>query len=336
MTLVLDPPTRREFLIGMGAAALWVASGCGGDDGARDASPAGGGRWTFTDDLGRSVSLPERPARIAAYVGTAAALWDLGVESVGVFGTLFDADGEAVAAAGSIDVAAVEHLGEEEVDLEALAALAPDLVVLQGGPSGLDPWPLTDEQLPRVEEIAPYVAVRGYGAPAREIILGYERLAGALGADLDAPALVAAREELESATESLRAAIDAKPGLVAMFTYANEDGLWVAKADDFPDLLEYRRLGLDVVEAGGPDDYFEMLSWEQAGRYPADVILHDRRPSSLQPDELTRFPTWTRLPAVAAGQVGPWNAETVLSPQGFAAAVAGMAATIGAARADVV
>jgi hypothetical protein len=57
----------------------------------------------------------------------------------------------------------------------------------------------------------------------------------------------------------------------------------------------------------------------------------------LHPDELSAsYPTWSTLPAVQAGQLSPWNAETVLSPQGFAVAVAELTDHVDAARTDVV
>ena len=48
------------------------------------ASPASG-EWTYTDVLGTTVTLPHPPVRIAANLVTAAALWELGIESVAVF-----------------------------------------------------------------------------------------------------------------------------------------------------------------------------------------------------------------------------------------------------------
>jgi iron complex transport system substrate-binding protein len=335
--VIMNDIGRREFLIGLAAAATLLV-GCGGDEpaGSSGTTTTGPSAWEFTDDRGQRVSLPQRPERVAAYVGTAAALWDLGIRATGVFGTQRQADGTPVPAAGRLDLDVVKSLGEESVDLEALAALRPDLIVMQSGPSGLDPWPVTKEQVDEVARIAPIVAAQGYGAPVSEIVAGYERLAAALGADMQSADLEQARGDLTRAAGEFRAAAAAKPGLVALFTYADNEGLWVAKIEDYPDLLEFQRLGLAIVKAGGPDDYWEMLSWEQAGRYPADVIFHDERPHSLQPDALRRFPTWTALPAVRAGQVYRWNAETVLSHRGFAAALSELAGHVRAARANVV
>jgi iron complex transport system substrate-binding protein len=331
---LVDELTRRDFLAG--AAALAVLAACG-NNGERGAGNAGAAGWTFTDDRGQRVSLSSPPQRIAAYIGTAAALWDFGVRPVAVFGPQRRADGSPEPAAGRVDLDAVESVGDtwDGVNLEALAAARPDLVVT-GGISDEDLWVITADQLDEVEEIAPVVAVQAYDKSASEISDGYQRLAAALGADLDSPELQQARTDLDAASSAFSTAVASKPGLVAMATYADVDGLYVAKVDAFPDLLELRRLGLDLVDAGGSDDYWEMLSWEQAGRYDADLLLHDVRSYSLQPDELADYPTWNALPAVRAGQIGPWNAETVLSPQGLAAALAELTTTINAASADVV
>ena len=44
------------------------------------------------------------------------------------------------------------------------------------------------------------------------------------------------------------------------------------------------------------------LSWENAGKFTADLILLDNRSTALQPKDLAAKPTWAQLPAVKAGQ----------------------------------
>ncbi len=59
--------------------------------------PAGSGssdgEWNFTDDSGKTITLPQRPERVVSYVPIAASLWDFGVHPVGVFGTTVRPDG---------------------------------------------------------------------------------------------------------------------------------------------------------------------------------------------------------------------------------------------------
>jgi iron complex transport system substrate-binding protein len=122
-----------------------------------------------------------------------------------------------------------------------------------------------------------------------------------------------------------------------LVTTADSEGLSIARPSQFPDLLSFRALGLDLVEPEGGEQYYETLSWEQAGRYPADLVLHDTRAYSLQPEELAAaYPTWAALPAVQAGQVGRWSAEARLSAGGFAAVLEDLTATVTAARDDIV
>jgi iron complex transport system substrate-binding protein len=341
-------PSRRRFLALGSAAALLALAACGDDDDADDAGAGGtegtdgaaddgtaATSWEFVDDRGVTISLPARPERIVAYVGTAAVLWDFGIRPVGVFGPSRREDGTPEPAAGNVDLDTVESAGDtwDAVNLEVLATLRPDLVITGGV---ADPWVIS-QQLDDVAEIAPVAVVEVYGAPASTIMANYERMAEALGADLGSDELVAARADYDAAAEAVRTAAAAKPGLSVLATYADTDGLYIAQPTDFPDLAEFQVLGVEVIDPTSTEPYWELLSWERAGEYPADLIIHDIRSFSLQPDVLADDqPTWTTLPAVQAGQVGAWSAEAILSYQGFAAALRELATEIDASAADVV
>ena len=328
--------SRRRLLAGAATlGGLLGLSACGTDS--APAPAAADPTWNFTDARGERVQLPRRPERIVAYAGVAAVLWDYGVRPVGIFGPQRRDDGSPDTTVGDIDLASVASAGEgyEALDYEALAALRPDLVVT-GMTSPDVMWVIADDAVDRVTKIAPLVALEGYGVPAEQIIAGYERFARLLGADTGATEFVSARVRLNEATAAARTAIGARQNLRVLVTYADQEGLSVARPSQFPDLLSFRALGLDLVEPEGSDQYYETLSWEQAGRYPADLVLHDTRAFSLQPDQLAAYPTWAALPAVQAGQVGRWSAEVRLSAQGFAAALEDLTATVTAARDDVV
>jgi iron complex transport system substrate-binding protein len=328
--------SRRRLLTGSAAlGALLGLPACGTDP---EPTPAAADpSWNFTDARGVHVQLPRRPERIVAYTGVAAVLWDYGVRPVGIFGPQRRDDGSPDTTVGNIDLASVTSAGEgyEALDYEALAALRPDLVVT-GMTSPDVMWVIADDAVDRVTRIAPLVALEGYGVPAEQIVAGYEQFARLLGVDTAAPEPMVARARLNQATTAARAAVSAKPNLRVLVTYADTEGLSIARPSQFPDLLSFRALGLDLVEPEGGDQYYETLSWEQAGRYPADLILHDTRAFSLQPDQLAAYPTWAALPAVQAGQVGKWSAEVRLSAQGFTAALEDLTATVTSAREDVV
>lgn len=85
--------SRRGVLTAVGALGLGgLLSACGSDgdkdsDGGSSAnSSAGGGTWRFKDDRGTTVEADRTPKRLVAFVGSAAALHDLGIECTGVFG----------------------------------------------------------------------------------------------------------------------------------------------------------------------------------------------------------------------------------------------------------
>jgi iron complex transport system substrate-binding protein len=114
---------------------------------------------------------------------------------------------------------------------------------------------------------------------------------------------------------------------------ASADLLYVADPSVYPDLAYFRQLGVDLIT---PDNvqggFFESLSWENAGKYAADVILLDDRTSALQPKDLAGKPTWTRLPAVKAGQIVGWASELRYSYAALGPVLAGFATALGSAR----
>lgn len=295
--------------------------------------------WKFTDDRGKEISLPKRPKRILAQVHAAGALWDFGIEPVGIFGPHKRTDGTADAQAGNVDVDKVTSVGANfgEFNLEQYAALKPDLVVtIMYGPAL---WYIPEESQAEIEKVAPVVGIRLDGVSAAETIERFGRLAASLGADLQSDKIKDAREAFERSSENLRAAAKEKPGLEVEVAIGQDTGVWVADPDWHGDLRYLRDLGVDIVAPAKPDPAygFEMLSWEQASRYQADLILEDNRTLGLTPDELAeKFPTWKLLKAVAADQVAPWHAETPSSYQLYTTLLDELTATIKKSRTDVV
>ncbi|MFZ5823611.1 MAG: ABC transporter substrate-binding protein [Bacillota bacterium] len=304
---------------------------------AKPAPPAG--PWEFTDDRGKKITLEKRPVRVVAQSNSAAALWDLGYEVVGVFGPQKRADGSNDPEIGRVDLSKVTSVGEEwgKIDLEKLAALRPDLIVTtMWAPPDL--WYILPEVAPKVEAIAPIVGINIAKQPITGPIKRFGELAEALGADLNAPAVVADRKRFEQASADLKAAIVAKPGLKVLFGAGSLETFWVCLPSSYADLLYFQELGMDiVVPAGAENGFVEALSWEQAQKYPADLIVYDVRAHVTQPAELAaKIPTWNLHPAVKAGQVGRWHATASYSYKGFASILEELTATIRSAKADVV
>jgi iron complex transport system substrate-binding protein len=302
--------SRRGFLIGAGGLAAAALTACG--DGKSSSGAAASGPWEFTDDRGQKANRDQRPARVVAYASSAAALWDYGVRPIGVFGPQKTASGGKEIQAGNIDLGAVTSIGNawDDFSMEKFAALKPDLVVTGlTGTKPTDMWVLTDDLGPKVQQIAPIVALSEYKVALPKVIERYSQLAVALGGDANSDVMKKAKTDFDKASEDLRAAAKEKAGLKVLVLYGDKDGLYIAKPEYFADLAYYRELGLDIVSGGGTEDYWEQLSWEQAAKYPADLILTDTRSYALPRAQMTQFPTWNQLPAVKAGQLGDWSAE---------------------------
>jgi iron complex transport system substrate-binding protein len=127
--------SRRGLLAGAGGLGLGVlAAACGaGETDPGTASGAGNGQWSFTDDRGTKVTTEGRPNRVVAYVGSAAALYDFGVNSslVGVFGPTKLNNDKADPLAGDLDIGKLTIVGNTygEFNVEKYATLRPDLLV---------------------------------------------------------------------------------------------------------------------------------------------------------------------------------------------------------------
>ncbi|MEU4781258.1 ABC transporter substrate-binding protein [Micromonospora sp. NPDC023633] len=331
--------SRRGLLAAGGAATLAaLLAGCGGDeDSAAPAANSSGGPWSFTDDRNEKVSADARPTRVVAFTGVAAALVDCGLDKqiVGVFGETKRADGSKDPQAGDLDVESVEILGNVwgEFNLEKYAALRPELLVTHMyDPGAL--WYVPDESKSKILPLAPSVVVTTARVPMTKPIERYAQLAESLGADLSAKKVTDAKARFEAAAESVRQAVKANPGIKVMAASGSPDLFYVSNPKVSTDLMYFAELGVDIVvptklEAG---DYFEALSWENAGKFPADLILLDNRDTALQPKDMAAKPTWQQLPAVKANQITPWNAVPRFSYAGAAPLLENLATAIKGAK----
>jgi len=358
--LVLTHLSRRRFLVGVGAAAAAAAflAACSGDDDGEPSSTATGtaagaatdtptiaptqhaAGFVFTDARGITVELPERPVRIVAQVSAAAALWDFGIRPVGIFGPQRNADGSNGPQVGDVDLSTVTSLGENwgEFDLEAFAELQPDILISTAY-AGADPlWYVPEDAQPVIDQLCPSVGIEVQGVPVVGIIQRFEDLAVQLGADLDTSEVVQAKQDFGTAEAELVAAIAAKPGITAMAVSANQEMVYIANPALAHDLLWFRELGMDILIPPIPaDQWWEELSWELVGAHDTevDLILLDQRTQALTEAQMAERELWPQLKAVAAGQVGPWYAETTYSWKGFTPAINDTVAALLAAE-DIV
>jgi len=315
--------TRRRLLGGgvtVGLAALLAACG---EDAAEDGGQDGGapaGPWELTDDRGETITLDEPPQRIVAYVSAAAALWDYGIRPVGTFGPQRLEDGSPDPQAGNMDLDEVESVGDVwgELNIDKLASLEPDLIVTTTPDTAAIPyWYIQEEAAAQVEQLAPILTLQFAARPLPESLERFAELARALRPDADA-IITEGQAELERATGELESAAAEQAQLTVLAVSPTADNLYIGSPAIHADLQYFAEAGLQVVEPENiPDgEYWEALSWEQADKYPADVLLYDTRATAgqLTPEQLAaEKPVWAQLPAVQAQQVVPWRVEAPLS-----------------------
>lgn len=317
--------TRRGLVAAGGALGLVAAlTACGGGDSAAGGpdgkgSGAAAGAWTFKDDLGNDVTAKAKPKNVVAFTGTAAALYDYGVSVKGVFGPTTTADGKPDVQAGSMDISKVEVLGNAygQFNVEKYAALQPDLLVTNTWDGTY--WYVPEESKDKILKVAPAAAIRAGGGDVTmdKALARTAELAQSLGADLNAKKAVEGKARFEAASAKVREAVKANPGIKVLAGSGDAKQFYVSAPRTAADLSYFQQLGVEFVTPDKLDEgstFFEGLSWENAGKYPADLILLDNRTSALQSEQLTKErPTWAALPAVKAGQVAPRVAEPVYS-----------------------
>ncbi|WP_346533390.1 ABC transporter substrate-binding protein [Micromonospora sp. DPT] len=330
--------SRRGLLAAGGATLATLLVGCGqadkpGSTGAKGST----GPWSFTDDRNQKIELASTPTRVVAFTGVAAALVDFGLDSqiVGVFGETTRSDGSVDPQAGGLDVDRVTVLGNVwgEFNVEKYAGLRPELLVTHMyDPDAL--WYVPDESRDKILALAPSATVTTARVPMTRPIERYAELARSMGADLNAKKVTDAKARFEAAAESVRQAVKANPGIRVLAASGSPDLFYVSNPKVSTDLMYFAELGVDIVVPNklATGDYFESLSWENAGKFPADLILLDNRSTALQPKDLAAKPTWQQLPAVRANQVTPWDAVPRFSYAGAAPLLENLATAIRSAK----
>ncbi|MFF8843074.1 ABC transporter substrate-binding protein [Streptomyces sp. NPDC015127] len=314
--------TRRGVLAAGGALGLGLAlAACGKDDtkgsGSGKGSAKDTGPWSFKDDRGTAAESGTAPKNIVAFTGTAAALYDYGIQVKGVFGPTKTPEGKPDVQAGDLDIGKVEILGNVwgEFNVEKYAALAPELLVTDMWDKNAL-WYVPDQSKDKILKLAPSVALWAAGVNMPAALARRAQLAESLGADLKAKQVTDAKARFEKAAERLRRAAKAKPGIRVLIGSGSADLFYVSTPDRPTDLKYFKELGVDIITPSKLDatGWFEELSWENAAKYDADIIMMDNRTGTLQPADLAKSkPTWAGLPAVKAGQVIPRVTEPIYS-----------------------
>ncbi|MGV9880449.1 ABC transporter substrate-binding protein [Streptomyces sp. NPDC003006] len=327
---------RRGALFTGGVLGLGALLAACGDEGTTSTSASGkdsgeGKPWSFKDDRGKTVTTKEHPKTIVAFVSTAAALHDYGIECKGIFGPSKPVNGKPSPQSGDLDLAKLTSLGNEwgQFNIEKYAALRPDVLISNMFPPP-NLWFVPEESGKKIASLAPTVGINGARVSLKEPLKRYTELAASLGADLESEKVRAAKARFQKAERTLRKAAEANRGLKVMAVTGDADQMYVAVPDAYCDLHYFKDLGVEFVEGKKSDEwgFWEFLSWENADKYHADLIMLDNRTTALPANELAKKPTWAQLPAVKADQTVPWSMEERYSYAGYAPVIERLAAAV--------
>ncbi len=287
------------LLAGCGAASSGPASSAGGASAAATAPADSGAACTFTDDLGREVTLEAAPRRVAALTGSYADIWctaggrDTLVASASDAWTDFDLGlGEEVANIG----------GAMGVSVEELLAAAPDLVLASTN------IPSNQEMLPALE--AAGVDVAFFSVDTFEDYLRMLEICTGLTGSPEAYQTYgeAVAEEIEAARARAAAALEEQGSEKVLYIRAaasvvkpkGSSGTVLGEmladlgciniADQDQSLLE--DLSMEAILAADPDKILIVL--QGADPEPAKAQLEG---------EVLSNPAWQQLTAVREGRV---------------------------------
>jgi iron complex transport system substrate-binding protein len=281
------------------------------------------GTWAFIDDRGVTTATASMPVRVIADVNVAGALWDFGVRPVEIFGWNITGPDSVGPAGGNLDPSTVTFLNDASstIDVEKALTVDPDLIVSLYFGEQYGVWSILPEDVARVEQIAPIVALSGI--TRADVAMGrFAELAGALGIDLESPEIAAQRAAYETSVNRLTGVLSAKPGMSALFIAPDTASIYVANPDAAGDVMLFRDLGLDVPKLPvAPGEYWQQLSLEEAGMYQTDLLFYSMRGTLASKEEVMAHPTLGLLPAAKAGQVFPWNQDVILNYPGVAASL---------------
>ena len=287
------------LLAGCGAASSGPASSAGGASAAATVPADSGAACTFTDDLGREVTLEAAPRRVAALTGSYADIWctaggrDTLVASASDAWTDFDLGlGEEVANIG----------GAMGVSVEELLAAAPDLVLASTN------IPSNQEMLPALE--AAGVDVAFFSVDTFEDYLRMLEVCTGLTGSPEAYQTYgeAVAEEIEAARARAAAALEEQGPEKVLYIRAaasvvkpkGSSGTVLGEmladlgciniADQDQSLLE--DLSMEAILAADPDKILIVL--QGADPEPAKAQLEG---------EVLSNPAWQQLTAVREGRV---------------------------------
>ena len=289
-----------------GTAALVLTAACQGSDSSADESAADGDTHSVSGVLGGTVDyVPDDPQRVVSLWTTSTQLLDLGIEPVGIL------DGDIIEERVTPDQ--WETLKDkptvgtfDDVDIEKVAALKPDLVV------GLTHGFMTEKDIEPFKELGIPTLIWEVAEPP-DVWANYPEFADALGKSTDFDKRDAAlHDELDALNDEVGeqfadtewASVRGSGGDTTQFIVDTDQSLAYERIHDagadFPGFV--KNLGEDAR-------YALELSYERMPDLSdAFAIFYEAGPDG-KPGEATKplvdQDVWKQLPAVKAGNAYP-------------------------------
>lgn len=299
---------RRRQLLALSALAPFALVACGNPD-SEAAARSGDSGFSYSpegyDDV--TITLDRPVERIAMDFYSAAALAPYGIKPVAVYGF-----GQNESPGKSFDQTGVQVVGTDmELDLEALAATNPDIVIAYGNEKG-DGWTWWEDKLTeQVGSLAPFVPVKLSGGTPDDMFAQYAAIAQALGKDTETGAIAEQRQEFEDARQRIRDIAADREELTVLLANFSREIIYTAKELGVASMLAEDGLHLVGPDSGADSSWAE-VSWEKISDYPSDVMLiHDASA------DYENNPIFKSLLPVEHNQLGTWDDKRAYTYDGY-------------------
>lgn len=282
--------TRRKVISGT-ASLVTLASFGGRSASARQASPTAAGTRTI-ETIHGPVEIPANPQRVVAITYIAAiAVAELGLMPTGVTRWIPDLPPSFP------DLSEITMIENEayELDLEAVAALKPDLII------GADALVAANQNVPydQLTRIAP-TALFEWGSGGSNWEVQAAGCAEALGKTAEFAALRAAYDE--KAAEIKTAYADVLSAMTVDFIDAG-DSEWFLHGPASTHCKVAIEAGVSLGAGANQEETFTGFSFEQLNMLEDTGALITRGGALPSLDTLNALPNFQALPAVAGGRV---------------------------------
>ena len=253
---------------------------------------------TFTDGLGREVTLNGFPQRVISLApSNTEILFAIGAgDQVVGRDTLSDFPEEASKAT---DIGSTF----DALNTELIVSLKPDLVLA----AEIN----TPEQVKQLEDLGLAVYYLKNPATLEEMYGNLELVAQMTGHEEEAATLIESLKERVAAVDEKIAPISSRPGVFYELDATDPSKPYTAGKGTFITQLIDRAGGYNI--ASELDGYPQMSLEQVVAADPAFIILGDAR-YGVSPDSIAERPGWDNLSAVKNGKVLPFNDDLVSRP----------------------